>query len=161
MGKVLQVYGSCYYNSSSNISGDDLRQIFMMPGSRMTSFGFNIIPIKGGLSKMEKQLIISVGREFGSGGHEVAQKLADDYGIALYDHDLLKEIAAKKNLKSEDLEAYDELKWNRFLYRTVRGLNSSPEQNVANLQFDFLKEKAKSGESFVVVGRCSETILRE
>ena len=54
-----------------------------------------------------------------------------------------------------------ELKWNRFLYRTVRGLNSSPEQNVANLQFDFLKEKAKSGESFVVVGRCSETILRE
>lgn len=54
---------------------------------------------------MEKQLIISVGREFGSGGHEVAQKLADDYGIALYDHDLLKEIAAKKNLKSEDLEA--------------------------------------------------------
>ena len=42
---------------------------------------------------MEKQLIISVGREFGSGGHEVAQKLADDYGIALYDHDLLKEIA--------------------------------------------------------------------
>ena len=92
---------------------------------------------------MEKQLIISVGREFGSGGHEVAQKLADDYGIALYDHDLLKEIAAKKNLKSEDLEAYDELKWNRFLYRTVRGLNSSPEQNVANLQFDFLKEKSK------------------
>ena len=110
---------------------------------------------------MEKKLIISVGREFGSGGHEVAQKLADDYGIALYDHDLLKEIAAKKNLKSEDLEAYDELKWNRFLYRTVRGLNSSPEQNVANLQFDFLKEKAKSGESFVIVGRCSETILRE
>ena len=58
---------------------------------------------------MEKQLIISVGREFGSGGHEVAQKLADDYGIALYDHDLLKEIATKKNLKSEDLEAYDEM----------------------------------------------------
>ena len=48
---------------------------------------------------MEKQLIISVGREFGSGGHEVAQKLADDYGIALYDHDLLKEIAPKKNIR--------------------------------------------------------------
>ena len=111
---------------------------------------------------MGKQLIISVGREFGSGGHEVAQKLADDYGIALYDHDLLKrDRRQRKTLKSEDLEAYDELKWNRFLYRTVRGLNSSPEQNVANLQFDFLKEKAKSGESFVVVGRCSETILRE
>ena len=45
---------------------------------------------------MEKQLIISVGREFGSGGHEVAQKLADDYGIALYDHDLLKRSQQRK-----------------------------------------------------------------
>ena len=88
-------------------------------------------------------MIICIGREFGSGGHEIAQGLADHYGLPMYDHDLLKEIAAKKNLKSEDLEAYDELKWNRFLYRTVRGLNSSPEQNVANLQFDFLKEKDK------------------
>ena len=48
---------------------------------------------------MEKQLIISVGREFGSGGHEVAQKLADDYGIALYDHDLLKEAIGEKAIR--------------------------------------------------------------
>ena len=91
----------------------------------------------------KKQLIISVGREFGSGGHEIAQGLADHYGLTMYDHDLLKEIAAKKNLNG------------------VRGLNSSPEQNVANLQFEYLREKAKAGDSFVVVGRCSETILRE
>ena len=38
-------------------------------------------------------------------------------------------------------------------------MSSSPADNVANLQFDFLREKADSGESFVVVGRCSETIL--
>ena len=56
MVKVLQIYGSCYYNSSSNISGDDLRQIFMMPGSRMTSFGFNIIPIKGGAEQNGKTI---------------------------------------------------------------------------------------------------------
>ena len=109
----------------------------------------------------KKQLIISVGREFGSGGHEIAQGLADHYGLTMYDHDLLKEIAAKKNLNGDELTAYDEVKWNRFLYRTVRGLNSSPEQNVANLQFEYLREKAKAGDSFVVVGRCSETILRE
>ena len=82
----------------------------------------------------KKQLIISVGREFGSGGHEIAQGLADHYGLTMYDHDLLKEIAAKKNLNGDELTAYDEVKWNRFLYRTVRGLNSSPEQNVANLR---------------------------
>ena len=109
----------------------------------------------------KKQLIISVGREFGSGGHEIAQGLADHYGLTMYDHDLLKEIAAKKNLNGDELTAYDEVKWNRFLYRTVRGLNSSPEQNVANLQFEYLREKAKAGDSFVVVGRCSETILKD
>ena len=48
----------------------------------------------------------------------------------MYDHDLLREIAAKRNLDGNELAAYDEVKWNRFLYRTVRGLNSSPEQNV-------------------------------
>ena len=44
--------------------------------------------------------------------------------------------------------------------RTVRGMNNSPEQNVAQLQFDYLRKKADSGESFVIVGRCSETILK-
>ena len=82
----------------------------------------------------KKHLIISVGREFGRGGHEIAQGLADHYGLTMYDHDLLKEIAAKKNLNGDELTAYDEVNWNRFLYRTVRGLNSSPEQNVANLR---------------------------
>ena len=109
----------------------------------------------------KKQLIISVGSVFVRGCHDIAKGLAYHYGLTMYDHDLLKEIAAKKNLNGDELTAYDEVKWNRFLYRTVRGLNSSPEQNVANLQFEYLREKAKAGDSFVVVGRCSETILRE
>lgn len=45
---------------------------------------------------MEKQLIISVGREYGSGGHEIAEKLAKHYNIQLLDHNLLDEIAAKR-----------------------------------------------------------------
>lgn len=110
---------------------------------------------------MEKQLIISVGREFGSGGHEIAQKLADHYKLPLYDHNLLKELAETKGLNSEALEEFDEKKRNRLLTRTVRGMSSCPADNVAQLQFDFIKSKADSGESFVIVGRCSETILRE
>ena len=42
---------------------------------------------------MEKQLIISIGREFGSGGHEIAEILAKHYGLNLYDKNLLQEIA--------------------------------------------------------------------
>lgn len=107
------------------------------------------------------QLIISVGREFGSAGHEIAERLAKRYGLPLYDHNLLEEVAASRNLDSKTLEEFDEVKRNKLLYRSVKGMSSSPADNVAQLQFDFLRQKAASGISFVVVGRCSETILRD
>ena len=110
---------------------------------------------------MKEQLIISVGREFGSGGHEIAQKLADHYHLPLYDHNLLDEMAAKHGMDKELLQELDEKKRNKFLSRTVRGMSNSPEHNVAQLQFDFIKQKAEEGKSFVIVGRCSETVLRE
>ncbi len=110
---------------------------------------------------MDKQVIISVGREFGSGGHEIAQKLSEIYKLPLYDHNLLDEMVEKTNLSNQELRALDETKRSKLFSRTVRGLNNSATHNVALLQFDFLKKKADSGESFVVVGRCSETILKD
>ncbi len=109
---------------------------------------------------MKGQLIISIGREFGSGGHEIAQKLADQYELPLYDHNLLDELAGHNNLDGDVLKEFDEAGRKKLLSRTVRGMNNSPEQNVAQLQFDYLRKKADSGESFVIVGRCSETILK-
>ena len=108
-----------------------------------------------------EQVIISIGREYGSAGHEIAQRLAEHYNLKLYDKNLLKEIAEEKNLNHQELEEFDEKFRNKFLYRKVRNMNSSPEDNVAQIQFNYLKDKAKSGESFVVVGRCSETVLKD
>lgn len=79
---------------------------------------------------MRNQLIISVSREFGSGGHVIAEELARRFELPLYDNDKLTQITGTK---SED-----------------------PVQK----QFDFLKELAEAGKSFVVVGRCSETMLK-
>ena len=107
------------------------------------------------------QLIISVGREFGSGGHEIAEKLAEHYDIKLYDKNILDEVAMEKNVDRKEFRGFDEKIRNKFLYRTVNGMNSSPEDNLAEMQFDFLREKADEGESFVIVGRCAETVLRE
>ena len=106
-------------------------------------------------------MIISVGREYGSGGHEIAEKLSKHYGIQLFDHNLLDEIAAKKNVKMDHLKELDERHKNLLSSRTVRGLSNSPEENLLYLQFDFLRDKADAGESFVIVGRCSETILKQ
>lgn len=110
---------------------------------------------------MSSQFIISIGREFGSAGHEIAQKLAEHYDIPLLDHNLLDEIALEKNIDVNKLKGHDEKNRKPGLYRTVKGFSSHPEDNVAFLQFDYLRKKAEKGESFVIVGRCSEDILKE
>ena len=110
---------------------------------------------------MESQLIISVGREFGSAGHEIAKKLAEHYKIPLLDSNLLEEAALEKNMDAGQLQHLDEKHKKYGLYRTVRGFSSHPEDNVAFMQFDYLRKKASRGDSFVVVGRCSEDILKE
>ena len=93
---------------------------------------------------MEKQCILSIGREFGSGGHLIGKKLSEHYHLPFYDYDLLKNIASEKNLDLKLLESYDERPRNRFLTRTVRGFSNSPEENVARIQFEWLLEKANS-----------------
>ena len=110
---------------------------------------------------MDSQLIISIGREFGSAGHEIAGKLAEHYNIPLLDSNLLEEAASEKNMDAGQLQYLDEKHKKHGLYRTVRGFSSHPEDNVAFMQFDYLRKRASRGDSFVVVGRCSEDILKE
>jgi cytidylate kinase len=109
---------------------------------------------------MDGQMIISVGREFGSGGHVIAEELARRFELPLYDNNLLEHIAEEKEISHESLKKYDERPKNRLFSRTVRGYSNSMQENLANMQFDYLKKKAAAGESFVIVGRCSETILK-
>lgn len=110
---------------------------------------------------MGKQTIISISREFGSGGHWIAEKIAADLGLNLYDRNMLDEIAKAKNIKVEYLEKFEEKPRNLILSRRVGAYSNSMEEIVADMQFEYLREKADSGESFVVVGRCAETILSE
>lgn len=109
---------------------------------------------------MGRQLIISVGREFGSGGHIVAANLAKHFGFPLLDSNILSDIAKEKNTSEDFLRKYDESARNLFFSRTVNGFSNSPEEVVAQMQFDYIKSKADAGESFVVIGRCSDYILR-
>lgn len=109
----------------------------------------------------QKQVIISIGREFGSAGHEIAERIAKKFGLRLYDYHLLREIADEKKVNVAELEPYDEIPKKGFGSRTVRGYSNSPQENIAYMQFNHLKKKAAEGESFVVVGRCAEEALKE
>ncbi len=105
------------------------------------------------------QTIISVSREFGSAGHVIAEQIAKDHGLHFYDRHILDEIANENNMKVEVLEKYDEKPRNAFLSRRVGAFSNSMEEILAEMQFDFIRKKAESGESFVIVGRCAETVL--
>lgn len=108
----------------------------------------------------DKQIIISISREFGTGGHTVAKMIAEDMGINLYDRALLDQVAEEKGLDVENLEKYDEKPKLPVVSRRVRGYSNSMEDALVQMQSEFLQEKANAGESFVVVGRCAETALK-
>ena len=107
------------------------------------------------------QIIISVGREFGSGGRYIADQLSKRFDIPLYDRHLITEIAQKTGMTEEEVNKYNEAPKIKILSRTVNGYSNSIEDNIAEMQFDIIDKKAKDGESFVVVGRCSETKLKK
>ncbi len=109
---------------------------------------------------MEKQIMISISREFGSGGRQIAEKVAEDLGLPLYDRSLLDAIAKEKNIDVEHLQKFDEKPRNLILSRSVGGHSNSIEENLVKMQFEYLQRKADGGESFVVLGRCAETALK-
>lgn len=110
---------------------------------------------------MEKQFIIAISREFGSRGHKIAEIIANDLGFDLYDRSILDNIAIEKNIKIEYLEKYDEKPRKVVCSRKVGNFSNSIEEVMAEIQFDYLREKASEGKSFVVVGRCGETVFKD
>ena len=110
---------------------------------------------------MEKQIIIALGREFGSGGHEAAEILAKKHDRPFLDHLLLQRIAEEKDIALDLLEKYDEKPRNFLFSRTVAGYTNALEEHIAKIEFDHIRKMADDGKSFVVVGRCAEFILRD
>lgn len=110
---------------------------------------------------MGNQLIISLGREFGSGGHEIARRLAERFDLPLLEDNILRKIAEENGMDADAAKFYDEKPRLHVLYRTVNGFNNSPESAVMHMQFQYLKKIAEEGKSFLIVGRCAEEILRD
>ena len=72
----------------------------------------------------EKKTIITIGRQYGSGGHEIGATIAQDLGIKLYDKEMLKRAAKESGLCEELFEMHDEKPTNSFLYSLILGLRS-------------------------------------
>ena len=120
---------------------------------------------------MHGNLVITIGRECGSGGRFIGQKLADRLGIKCYDKELLTLAAQNSGLCEEIFEHHDEKPTNSFLYSLVMdtysmsyrpsGFIDMPlNQKVFLAQFDTIKKLAEQ-ESCVIVGRCADYALED
>lgn len=120
---------------------------------------------------MKKHTIITIGRQFGSGGREIGRKLAEILDIPFYDKELIVAAAKKSGLSESMFESVDEQAANSLLYSLVLGAYASTapmagmppismNETLFQIQSDVISEMAAEG-SCVIVGRCADYILRE
>ena len=104
--------------------------------------------------------IITIGREYGSGGRFVASKLAEKLGIRFYDNELLAKAAFESGLSNSVIESYDEKKDGFFsgVVPSTFSADLSIGQKVFLSQFETIKKIADT-ESAVIVGRCADYVL--
>lgn len=111
--------------------------------------------------KIDRQLIITIGREFGSAGHMIGEQLAGRLGISFYDRRILDELGKEIHLDESEISRYDEKPKSRFFSRTVNGYSNSIEDILFELQCKHMRSKMEAGESFVLVGRCGEKVFED
>ena len=116
-------------------------------------------------------LVITIGRQFGSGGRQIGKKLAEELGIGYYDKEILNVATKESGLCQTLFENHDEKPTGSFLYSLVMdtysmGYNSGAyldmplNHKVFLAQFDAIKKLAER-ESCVIVGRCADYALEE
>ena len=109
-----------------------------------------------------KNVIITIGREYGSGGHYIGKMLAEQLNIPCYDKELLVEVAKGGEYSQEMVEKNDE-KPNGFMYSLFGGTSSYGlplNQRVFLAQFEKVRELAEKGPC-VFVGRCADYVLSD
>ncbi|MFQ9915319.1 MAG: AAA family ATPase [Flavonifractor plautii] len=109
-----------------------------------------------------KHVVITIGREYGSGGRLIAKQLSEELGITFYDKELITAVARKTGFSENFIrDSEHQRPTNSFLYDLYTAVQtpSVPDQ-VFIAQAKVIKEAA-SRESCVIVGRCADYILRD
>lgn len=112
--------------------------------------------------------IITIGREFGSGGRELGKRLADELGFAYYDWEIVSEIAKRTSLSEEYVKSIIEHKpiisypihTGRSFTSLYYDVHADHNTSVYQEQKKLLKELAEKSDC-VIVGRCADYILKD
>ena len=115
--------------------------------------------------------VITINRQYGSGGRDIGRKLAEAYGIPFYDNEIISRAAKETGFAEAAFENAEEKATSSLLYSIAMGMNVFTTQDIgfAGLSLDdriflaqanVVRKVAESGPC-VIVGRCADYILRE
>jgi len=110
-------------------------------------------------------MIITIGRQHGSNGHEIARALAAETGLPCYDKEIVDHAAASSDFSKEIFDSYDEKRVSPYVISTPHYMGGMHEgfrlnMQVATAQFDAIRSLANQG-SGIFVGRCADYVLRK
>lgn len=118
-----------------------------------------------------KNYIVTIAREYGSGGRECGKKLAELTGYKFYDKDLITLAAQKSGMSTDALNSVDEKAASSLLYTLALGssiynsgmgsVNLPINDKLFVVQSQIIKDIANSGEGALIVGRCADYVLSE
>ncbi|MBR7164289.1 MAG: cytidylate kinase-like family protein [Clostridia bacterium] len=120
---------------------------------------------------MKENIVITIGRQFGSGGHEIAKAVSDALSIPFYDKEIIVEAAKQTGLDENLFKEVEERNVSSFLYSIALGayspansLTGMPFMNINETVFqaqaNVISDFAKKGAG-VFVGRCADHILKD
>lgn len=112
---------------------------------------------------MADKVLVTIDREFGSGGHEVARRLAERLGLPLYDEELIARAAKNMGYHEDFVKSNDERAPEyavSSMFSGIDAFNPSPFSKIQEEEFKIIREIASEGGS-VIVGRAADYILRK
>jgi cytidylate kinase len=119
---------------------------------------------------MNEKFIITIGRQIGSGGRQIGEKLATQLGISFYDKELIQIASKESGLGKEFFEKADEKKGHSFFAGLLGMHGSLIDENYTNnylsnetlfkIQSDVIRKLAEQNSS-VFVGRCADYVLKD
>ncbi len=109
-----------------------------------------------------KNRVITISREFGSGGRTIGKRVAEKLGIPCYDNELLKKIAEKSGFQESYIRDVGEYAFGGFLSNAFSHRGSGPNNAdyLWKIQYKLISELAEKGPC-VIVGRCADYILKD
>lgn len=119
---------------------------------------------------MKRNIAVTIARQYGSGGREIGNRVADILGVKVYDRELITMAASKSGLPADSLDHVDEKATNSLLYTlamgsslfgsSATGFNMPVNDKLFIVQSEIIGNIADS-ESCVIVGRCGDYVLRD